>query len=285
MEDLNLGEAILKTHDIIKRVFNKKIEIQLDLEENLPIHGNISLLSQAFMNLFNNARDAMPDGGKLIIKSRKMKNSVITQISDTGHGMDKDVMDKIFDPFFTLKEVGSGTGLGLSTTLGIIEQHEGSITVSSKPGEGTTFKIHFPLSDGKVEMKTKNDNDIIMGNGQKILIIDDEQIVLNTMSDLVKNLGYEAFPVNKSTGALKIYEEISPDIVLIDRNMPELDGIECIRQFMKSDPEARIIIVSGYDESGTNGIEEDIKEMIKGYLTKPCGIIDLSRMIHNALVA
>jgi len=283
MEDIELTEVIDKTYEIIKRVFNKNIEITIDLEKDLWVKGNSSLLSQAFMNLFTNARDAMPKGGELTIKARKVKNMVVAFISDTGHGIEKDVIDKIFDPFFTLKEVGSGTGLGLSTTLGIIEQHSGNITVSSKPGKGATFKISIPLSEDKVFREEKPKDDIVYGRKQKILIIDDEVFVLDSIAGLLEQMGYTAIPVNNSDYAMDSFLKYSPDLVLIDRNMPGLDGVACIREFMNTDPNARIIIISGYENSGVDGIDEDVKKMIKGYLVKPCGAVELSRMIHDVL--
>jgi signal transduction histidine kinase len=132
--EIDLADAIMKTYDIVYRVFDRKIEIEVNLEPDLFVKGNHSLLSQVFMNCFTNARDAMPDGGKLLIEAKKIEDRVVATVSDTGHGMDKETLRKIFDPFFTLKEVGMGTGLGLSTARGIVEQHNGSIHVSSEPG-------------------------------------------------------------------------------------------------------------------------------------------------------
>ncbi len=283
MKDLDLSEVINKTHEIVDKVLNKNIEIKTELGENLWVRGNFSLLSQAFMNLFTNARDAMPNGGKLVIKAKKLKNRIMASVSDTGHGIDKDVMDKIFDPFFTLKDVGSGTGLGLSTTHGIIEQHKGTITVSSKPGMGTTFQINLPATKGKPVQESEPPDEIVMGKEQKILIVDDEPPVLDSIAGLVEKLGYRAIPVDKSTEALNHYKKWSPDVVLIDRSMPELDGVACLKRLIATDPMAKIIILSGYDDSGPDGIDDDVKKMIKGYLTKPCGTKELSRAISRVL--
>ena len=283
MEGLDLAEVIRKTHEIIEKVFNKKIEIILDLQEGLILRGNLSLLSQAFMNLFTNARDAMPNGGKLTIKARRDKNGITAIVADTGHGIDPAVIDKIFDPFFTLKDVGSGTGLGLSTTHGIIEQHHGKITVSSRPGSGTVFKLMFPFADGEQTTAVQSSYEIIFGKGQKILLIDDEQPVLDSMTSLLEKLEYNVFAVNDSSKAVDSANVLDPDLILIDRNMPAPDGITCINNILKERPYQKIIIVSGYDEVGPDGIAPEIRKMIKGYLTKPCGMIDLSRSIYGAL--
>ena len=283
MEDIDLSDVIEKTYEIIKRVFNQNIEIKVELEKDLWVKGNPSLLSQAFMNLFTNARDAMPRGGELTIKAKKVKNSIIAFVSDTGHGIEKEVIDKIFDPFFTLKEVGSGTGLGLSTTLGIVEQHKGTINVSSKPLKGATFKITMPFSEDKAFHEEKAKDDIIYGSKQKILIIDDEVFVLDSIAGLLEQMGYVAIPINSSEYAMDSFLKHSPDLVLIDRNMPGLDGVACIREFMNADPAAKVIIISGYENTGDDGIDDDVKKMIKGYLVKPCGAAELSRMISQVL--
>lgn len=281
--DLDLTDVIMETHKIIDKVIKKNIEIKLNLKEKLFIKGNRSLLSQVLMNLFTNARDAMPDGGALLIEAEKRRDKVVLRVSDTGHGMDKVTQEKIFDPFFTLKEVGRGTGLGLSTTHGIIEQHNGSISVSSRPGKGTTFKIYLPLTKIDSLQKPESKREILFGKGQKVLIVDDEQPVLDTLTNLTEKLGYKTISVDRPIEALKNYNKWAPDVVLMDRSMPEIDGITCIREIIKNDLKARIIIISGYNESGLDGIDEDIKSLIKGYLTKPCGMEELGLVLSQAL--
>ncbi len=283
MEEIDLAEVIMKTHDIIEKVFNKNIRIKMILEDDLQVRGNVSLLSQAFMNLFTNARDAMPNGGDLTVKAKKIGNKVVTYVIDTGHGIEEEVIDKIFDPFFTLKEVGAGTGLGLSTTHGIVEQHKGTITVASKVGKGTSFKITLPVSKGRLERIPEARGKPVRGSGQKILIVDDEESVLDSMSNLVKQLGYQAKAISRSTEAISAYKEWAPDLVLIDRNMPDMDGTRCIANLLEVDPAAKIIIISGYESEGPNGIDDNIREAIKGYLTKPCGASALSSMVSQAL--
>ena len=281
--DLDLVDVIMKTYDIVHRVFDKKIEIELNLEQDLFVKGNHSLLSQVFMNCFTNARDAMPNGGKLLIEAKKVEDKVLAIVSDTGHGMDEETLTRIFDPFFTLKEVGMGTGLGLSTARGIVEQHNGSISVSSRPGQGTKVKILFPkLEKEKIE-KIKPKSQIINGAGQKILIVDDERPALDALTSLTESLGYKTISVDRPTEAIKNYNKWAPDLVLMDRSMPEMDGVACIKKIMDIDPKSRIIVISGYNESGQNGIDESVKSSIKGYITKPCGMKELSLALYEAL--
>jgi signal transduction histidine kinase len=221
--DVDLVHIIKETHEIIERLFDKNIEIELNLEKNLFVKGNRALLGQVFMNLFTNARDAMPGGGRLLVEAKKSSGKVIAKVSDTGHGMDKEILEKIFDPFFTLKEVGKGTGLGLSTTHGIIDQHNGSIIVKSKPGKGTKFTIQLPLVKAEKPEKAKPRKEILFGNGQKVLIVDDERPALEALSNLTKSLGYQPVFTEKPTEALKKYAKTSPDVVLLDRSMPKPD--------------------------------------------------------------
>ena len=281
--DLDLSHVIMDTYEIIERVFDKRIQIKLDLDKNLFVRGNQSLLSQVFMNLFTNARDAMPDGGILKIEAKRSGSKVFTTVSDTGHGMDKETQERIFDPFFTLKDVGKGTGLGLSTSLGIVEQHKGSLSVTSKPGKGSTFKIQLPYLKHRRKEKAAPEKEVKYGKGQKVLIVDDEKPALTALENLVKSLKYEAIPCGNAVEALKHYKKWAPDAVLMDRSMPELNGVSCIRKILEKDPDARVIIISGYDESGPNGIEDDVKSLIKGYVTKPCMLEDLSDLLHQAL--
>lgn len=283
LTNLTLNDVILKTYEIIEKVFKENIEILLNLEENLFVKGDRSLLSQVFMNLFTNARDAMPNGGKLVIHGKKTKDKVNITISDTGHGMDDETIDKIFDPFFTLKDVGKGSGLGLSTTLGIVEQHKGNISVSSIPTKGTEFRIRFPLVRSAEIKKKELQKEIMLGKGQKVLIIDDERLVLDSLVYLTNSLGYKTISVDKPEEALKNYNKWAPDIVLIDRSMPQIDGVTCIKRIIEKDPKAKIVIISGYDESGPDGIDKDMKKLIKGYLRKPCKAEELSHTLSRIL--
>ncbi len=282
---LDLSEVIQDTYKIIERLFDKSIEIRLNVEEGLFIKGNKSLLSQVFMNLFTNARDAMPEGGILAINATKAEGKIIAKISDTGHGMDKKTLEKIFDPFFTSKEVGKGTGLGLSTVHGIVEEHRGTIVVSSKVGEGSTFTLTFPLAKeeaGDDEFRVQEKR-LVYGNGEKILVVDDEEQSLDALVGMTERLGYEVKAVDKPMEAVKVYNGWRPQVVLMDRSMPGMDGISCTKEILKSDPGAKVIIISGYEESGPDGIEDSIRELICAYMTKPCRIEELSNTLAEVL--
>ncbi|MGD9034209.1 MAG: PAS domain S-box protein, partial [Desulfobacteraceae bacterium] len=189
---LNLADLIRETHQLISISFDKMIDIQINIPEFLPVIGDHAELSQAFMNLFTNARDAMPKGGELNIEAEKEGNNVKVIISDTGLGMGKETQERCFDPFFTTKEVDKGTGLGLSTTYGIVKEHGGEIQVYSTLEQGTTFTLYFPLSPSVEKTILESSPEIMPGRGQKILIVDDEKDMCKVMEELLNRLGYQA---------------------------------------------------------------------------------------------
>jgi two-component system cell cycle sensor histidine kinase/response regulator CckA len=280
---INLAEVIGQTCQIIQKSFDKKITIQTEYPDQLPIRGDPTSLSQALMNLFTNARDAMPTGGQLIIKAAQEGRRILVSVSDNGEGMDKATIEKCFDPFYTTKPVGKGTGLGLSTTYGIIKSHEGLISVDSQMKKGTTFKIHFPLATGEEELNSEREPLLARGDGQIVLVIDDEPEILNAMKELLLYLGYKPEFASSGTQGLEKYKNCKPDAVLMDINMPEMDGIACIEEVLSYDPDAKISIISGYELDGINGLGKKAKESIKDYLQKPVGLNDLSALLAQML--
>jgi signal transduction histidine kinase/CheY-like chemotaxis protein len=283
--NLDISGVITETYEIAKKLIDRKIDIQLDLEKELFVKGNRSLMGQVFLNLLTNAKDAMPEGGNLRVEARKEGSAVLISVSDTGIGMDREVQKRIFEPFFTLKEVGKGTGLGLSTCLGIIEQHKGTIDVSSTPGKGSIFKIRLPSSLNKQTNSVVSSKLLKRGSGQKILIVDDEEPTLSALCNLVKALNYEAIPCKRSVTALETFDLLRPELVLVDRNMPELDGITCMKKIIKKHPGTKFIIISGYEDSGPQDIDEETRALITGYIVKPGRLESLSNILDQALAA
>jgi hypothetical protein len=282
-EVIDLVNVISELYQLVQKSFDQKIEIQTQLPEKLPIMGDATSLSQALMNLFTNARDAMPDGGKLIIKGVREGKRILVTVSDTGKGMDREAVEKCFDPFFTTKPIGKGTGLGLSTTYGIIKSHEGLIIVDSQPDRGTTFKIHFPSAPGEKKHQQDDVPNIIRGNGQRVLVVDDEPEIRNAMRGLLEYLGYQAEFASSGKEGLQKYMECNPDAVLMDINMPEMDGAACIEELFNYDPDAKISIISGYEMEGIEGLSEQNRGSLKEYLAKPIGLGDLSAVLARML--
>jgi PAS domain S-box-containing protein len=282
-QKLDLVAVIRDTEELIRESFDKKIHIRIDVPDSLPTMGDPAGLSQTLMNLCTNARDAMPAGGELVIKAREVRDRAVLSVSDTGLGMNKETCEKCFDPFYTTKPVGQGTGLGLSTTYGIVKSHSGTIQVDTKINEGTTVTIGLPLADSAEEIKEPAPPSIIRGAGQSILVIDDEEQILNAMEDLLKGLNYRPILAQTAKQGIKKYKSQSPEVVLLDINMPEMDGFTCAEKILDLDAGANIAFVSGYEMNGLDGLKDRVKASIKGYLTKPVDLATLSGFLEQML--
>ncbi len=278
-EILNLVDVIKDTYSLVSKSFDKRIKIKVKLPESLLITGDHSSLSQVMMNLCTNARDSMPDGGTLTIEGHQKGEQAEITISDTGHGMDKQTLKKCFDPFFSTKEVDKGTGLGLSTSYGIVKEHGGDIHAYSELGKGTIFRLYFLVSLTEKSGEIKDGPEIQRGRAEKILIVDDEEDALKPMEELLKELGYRAKSSSNGKEAIETFESWHPDVIFMDRNMPEMDGITCAKKIIEKDPAAKIILISGYDKKGPNGIDYKTGSFIKGYLTKPLDMNELSQVL------
>jgi len=275
--------VVQETYQLIKESFDKKIAIETDIPDSLSIMGDYTGLNLALMNLCTNARDAMPAGGQLRIEARQEGDTAVLTVADTGQGMDKNTVEKCFDPFFTTKEVGKGTGLGLSTTFGIVKSHDGKIQVSSVLNRGTVFNLRFPMIITEEKEEKKDPSEIVKGSGEKVLVVDDELEMLQAMPDLLESLGYQAETATDGEDALHKYKTWQPDVVLMDISMPGMDGGTCIEKILDYDPDAKTVIVSGYVEEEPYGLDDRRKRFVKGYLTKPVEVNELSALLARLL--
>jgi CheY-like chemotaxis protein len=282
---LDLVALIKDTYRLIKKSFKKKIDIQIDVPDTLPILGDSAGLSQALMNLCTNARDAMPAGGQLRIEAKKIGNHAELIVSDNGQGMNRKTIEKCFDPFFTTKPIGKGTGLGLSTTYGIVKSHEGLIHLESKLKKGTVITITFPLAQNADEFEAQPEPaaEISYGNGEIVLVVDDEEEILKAMQNLLDGLGYQSAVARSGEEALEIYAARKPAVVLMDINMPEMDGVNCAEKIFDLNPDAKIAFISGYEITGSDEFGDRIKDSIQTFLTKPVELADLSTALTHML--
>ena len=283
---IDLVAVIRETYGLIRESFEKKIEIQIEVPDSLPILGDSAGLSQALMNLCTNARDSMPNGGLLSIKAKKIGNHAELIVSDNGLGMDAKTIEQCFDPFFTTKPIGKGTGLGLSTTYGIVKSHEGMIALDSKPDQGTTIRITFPLAQTAAEIDKLAEPPqakILYGNGETILVVDDEQEILNAMQKLLEGLGYRPATAISANEALDKYAALQPDVMLMDINMPEMDGVNCAEKILDLNPDAKIAFITGYEITNPDELGDRIKESVKTFLIKPVELADLSTALTRLL--
>lgn len=280
---INLTEIISETYRIISSSVDKRISIRVDAPESLLIIADQEKMSQVLMNLCTNARDAMEAEGSLRIAAWAEKGRAVITVTDTGHGMTRAVQAKCFDPFFTTKEVGKGTGLGLSTTYGIIKEIGGDIRVSSVPDKGMTFTITLPMVIPEIFSPHSESQEIREGNGERILIADDEPDFLEPLGQFLERLRYDVHIVTSGQEALERYPDIRPDIVLMDRNMPRMDGVTCAGKLLEQDASAKIILFSGYDEKGPNGLEESARALFQEYLIKPFDMTEFSKVLAECL--
>ena len=273
---LELEHVIREVEKIIVGTFPRQIALQTRIADDLPaINGDSTQLQQVLLNLCLNARDAMPGGGTLRLEADRFEIDdlhaasnpemrsgcyVRLRLSDTGTGMPKQMLDRIFDPFFTTKPLGQGTGLGLSTALGIVESHEGFVDVQSKLGEGSTFSIFLPVADAQPVAVREEEAGSVVGRGQLILIVDDEAAVRKTTAAILAMHGYRTLTAADGVEALAIFAEQgnSIDAVLTDVMMPLVDGVALSRALRKMSPGVRIIAATG-------AAEESRKQELKAF--------------------
>ena len=262
--NLDLNETVAQMTKMLQRILGEDIILRSEYSPALPlIHADTGMIEQIILNLAVNARDAMPDGGQLTIHT-KLENfkpasgqtsnpellHICLSITDTGSGIAPEILPRIFEPFFTTKEVGKGTGLGLATVYGIVQQHHGEITVQSKLGQGTTFKVYFPAVAMTEAVKTETPaKSILPWGNETILLVEDEFPLRTFVSDLLERCGYTVLEAESGPAALKIWKEQRDRIQLLftDIIMPEnMNGIELGRQLQAEKSSLKVIHTSGY---------------------------------------
>ena len=270
--NLDLNDLIRDLSKMLRRVISEHIDLQLELGEGAPvILADPGQLEQVLMNLCVNARDAMPGGGKLVVETRSVALNedfmtaypeaspgqyVLLRVSDTGHGMEPDVLDRMFEPFFTTKSVGKGTGLGLATVYGIVKQHGGIITCSSAPGKGAAFSVYLPATSGAAEQSDYEDAFLEIPCGtETILFAEDEPLVRNLGRQILTSGGYRVLAAKDGHEALAVYEAHSKEIALavLDMVMPGLNGKTVADRIKSHNPHMPILFSSGYDFSMLEG--------------------------------
>jgi len=255
---------IREIENILRDTFLRKTELEVEASRELwLIHGDPTQLHQVILNLCVNARDAVEDGGKITIRAGNVQIDesfaamnleaekgphIYIEVEDTGVGIPADVMDRIFDPFFTTKSVGKGTGLGLSTSLAIIKSHGGFIRATSKPGEGSRFRVYLPAFPEIMEALSPNqDSNHPCGDGEMVLVVDDEKPIREMTRKMLEAYGYRVLLASDGEEAVSLYASHRFDIqvVLTDMMMPGMDGIATIARMMKINPSVRVIATSG----------------------------------------
>jgi two-component system cell cycle sensor histidine kinase/response regulator CckA len=304
-EVLRLGDVLTDLSVLLDRLLGEKIDLKILSGRDLwYVKADPTQLGQVVINLAVNARDAMPDGGRLTIRSRNISEResqrleehglgtgeyVLIEVEDTGHGMSAEVQGKVFEPFFTTKGIGKGTGLGLSTVYGIVKQTGGYIFVESALGQGTTFRVYLPRHHVESEeevvatksLKKERQGDLT-GTG-RVLLVEDEDAVRSFAVEALKRQGYEVIQASSGAEALELMD-VNPskvDIVVSDVIMPELDGPSMFKELRKSDPDLKIIFMSGYpDDAFKNNLDPDTKF---AFLQKPFSLAQLAAKVKEEL--
>ncbi len=286
---------------LIQETFPKTIQFESSLPDSLwLIIGDPTQIHQVLLNLAINARDAMPNGGKLSInfentlvdKTAVALNSeippgsyVLIQVADTGVGMTPKVIERIFEPFFSTKPTGQGTGLGLSTTLGIVKSHNGFINVYSEPGHGSTFKIYLPArANGELPgPKTAHENLLPRGNGELILLVDDEEAICITVKKILERFGYNIITAANGAEAVALYIARGPEIaaVITDMHMPIMDGPATIASLRSLNPRIKIIVSSGLATNA--GFAKAANIGARQFVPKPYSAEKILRTLNDLL--
>jgi two-component system, cell cycle sensor histidine kinase and response regulator CckA len=294
---LQVKHILAELEQTIKSTFSKSVEITRTFpkQDLWLVSGNATQLYQVFMNLCVNARDAMPNGGVLSISAEnkvidemyarmhldaKAGSYVAITFADTGKGIPPEHIDRIFEPFFTTKSIGEGTGLGLSTTIGIIRNHGGFLTVDSKVGVGTRFEIFLPATEEIQALSTEPPN-LPVGHGELILVVDDESSIRETLRITLETRNYKVITAKDGLEAISIYAQHRHDIkvVLLDMMMPSMDGFTAIPVLQQLNPQVKIIACSG-------SISRDHlppNAGVQAFLSKPFTSEDLLNTLHRVI--
>ncbi len=300
-ELVDLNDLVRDTERMLRVLLLENTMLSSNLSEELDkVKVDPGQIVQVLMNLVINARDAMPDGGQIIIETENKYldefsckfhpeivpgDYVMLTVSDTGCGIAPELLVKVFEPFFTTKEVGKGTGLGLSTVYGIIKQSGGYIYTYSELNYGTTFKIYLPKaqeenSKGKERARVQ----ITLSGNERILFVEDDRSLRKIISKILNQLGYKVYQSGSGEEALKVYDKYKDtgiDLLVSDIIMPGMNGRELAETILERNSNMKILYISGYTDDiiATHGVLD------KGvsFLAKPFSIFDIASKIRNIL--
>ncbi|MBU2548478.1 MAG: response regulator [Proteobacteria bacterium] len=296
---LDLNDLVRQVEKLFKRTIPKMIQVDLQLADDLrTVEADPVQIEQVLLNLGSNAADAMPDGGRLVIETGNVVldedycrchlgaspgDYVCLKVTDSGMGMDKEMLDHIFEPFFTTKEVGKGTGMGLASVYGIVKTHGGYIMCYSEPGQGAVFRVYLPAVDQMVDDDSESEEPRLPGGTERILLVDDEEPIRKFAVQVLERFGYTLLTASSGEDALQVYRAIkdSIDLVILDLGMPGMGGHKCLAELLRQDPSARVLIASGYSMEGH--AKKALESGAAGYIGKPYQVMDLLTQVRAVL--
>lgn len=298
IEPVDLAGCIRNVCSLLGRTMDRSITIELDLEDGVTVTGDPSQLEQVILNLAVNAQQAMPGGGSLRFTLRRaiVPGDVLAgkvgstplelamlRTEDSGCGISPENIDRIFEPFFTTKQE-EGTGMGLATAFGIVASHGGWIDVDSTPGQGSIFTIYLPLGQPADAVGEPDPLSLQAppprGRGT-VLLVDDEQVVLDTASEMLREIGYNVLTVSGGTSAVELFRHRGSEIdaVVLDLSMPGMDGRTCFLELRRLDPTVPVILASGFSRDGR--VQELLDLGVDEYLQKPYRLNDLAGILRR----
>lgn len=299
LRPVNLNNEVVQVLEILKRTIPKMVEIELRLERNLlSVNADPGQIGQALMNLAVNAKDAMPDGGKLTVETgnvaldedfckshvgAKPGAHVFISVRDTGRGMDRETISHIFEPFYTTKGTGTGTGLGLAMVYGIVKNHAGYISCESARRKGTEFRIYLPVIEQEALSEEGVEEVLPEGGTETILLIDDEKLIRDLGEKALTTFGYTVLTAPDGESAVKLYgrEYERVDLIILDLIMPKMSGTHCFEEIKRINPGAMVIIASGYSDDGA--MRKSLKKGATRFIDKPFNVKQLLRLIREVL--
>jgi CheY-like chemotaxis protein len=297
LRTIDLNAVVEDTLKMVNRLIGEDIELTVSLANGLwAITADPSQIVQVLMNLCINARDAMPNGGRLTVETHNLSvnaesvrerpallpaDYAVLIVSDTGAGITKEVQAHIFEPFFTTKESGSGTGLGLSMVYGVVKQSEGYIWVKSEPGRGSSFTIYLPAVEAPLTTTAASEVTVAEGQGEIVLLVEDEEALREAISTYLNLHGYTVLEAGSGEQALQIASEHEKliHVLLTDIILPKMSGTELAQELAKKYPDIVTIYMSGYTDRAVYGVES----ATVGFLQKPFALEALLQKLREMI--
>jgi CheY-like chemotaxis protein len=298
---LDLAAVVASTTKLLRRVLGEHISLESRFASNLPcVHADPGMMEQVLMNLVINARDAMPDGGSLVISldlvhidgshvagqpTARVGRFVQLTVTDTGSGIAPEVLPRIFDPFFTTKEVGKGTGLGLATVFGIVQHHHGWIEIETAVGRGSSFRVYLPpLEKPADQARTARPEPAPGGGSETVLLVEDEPAVASVAARALSRRGYNVIKAGSAAEAIRVWDEHfgKVDLLLTDLVMPGgVSGLKLAEELRQRSPALKVIYTSGYSSATVSGGHEF--EAGRNFLPKPYPLDELTTIVRQRL--
>lgn len=297
---MSINGVVVELENMLRRLIGEDIELRTFLDPDIAtINADPGQLEQVLINLVVNARDAMPAGGRISIRTSSAELSaesgsgtlhppdgefVMLAVSDTGTGMTREVQQRLFEPFFTTKKLGRGTGLGLSTVYGIVKQSGGEVHVYSEIGQGSTFKVFFPrVAAGAEEQQADPKPNEVPQGSETLLVVEDDSSLRGLVERVLKNCGYTVYAADGGPEALAIARnpELLIDAVITDVVMPGMNGRELVEKLIKSRPELGSLLMSGYTDDDV--LRRGVLKGETAFLQKPFTPDQLARKVRAVL--